>query len=132
MLMGEPVAMHKAPAGLPYAESWEYPRGPFGGHTYMVRINASGQVAQIDQVLTRQTVAQVKIGADTRNEVRKLLGRPGRVMPERAGGEYWDYYAINLEGRPRPVILSVSFDGNGVASATGERDDTTSGARWRR
>jgi len=121
-LMGQPAAVHKAPAGANYAESWEYPHGPMGRHTFMVRFDASGKLLRIDQVLKAQTLADIHYGSDDMNTVRTLLGRPGLVTgPNRLyGGPIWDYYA--LDGQ-RKIILSVSFDSRGLAAAAGESPD---------
>ena len=122
-LMGEPVAVHPAPAGAAYAESWEYPRGPLGRHTFMARIDGAGRLVAIDQVMTLATVAQIRIGQDNREAVRRLLGRPAMIFPARGGGEAWDYAAYADGGRPRKVRISVTFDAAGVAQAAGESYD---------
>jgi outer membrane protein assembly factor BamE (lipoprotein component of BamABCDE complex) len=122
-LMGEPAAVHPAPPGAAFAESWEYPHGPLGRHTYMARFDSQGRLVAIDQVLTVQTVAKIRIGQDTRNEVRHLLGRPGMVYPNRFGGEIWDYAAISADGNPRKIRLAVTFDPRGLATAAGESQD---------
>ena len=122
-LMGEPVAVHPAPPGAPYAQSWEYPRGPLGRHTFMARFDSQGRLVAIDQVLTVKTVAQIRIGQDTREEVRRLLGSPAMIFPGRLGGEAWDYAAVAMEGHPRKIRLSVTFDTRGVATAAGESYD---------
>lgn len=127
-LMGEPAAIHKAASRQdkassgPAVESWEYPRGPAGRHTYMVRFDAGGKVTAIDQVLTVAQTAKIAWGQATRDDVRALLGRPGTVYPVRNGGEMWDYAALS-EGLPRPIRLVVSFDAGGRAVAGGESYD---------
>ena len=122
-VMGEPAAVHRAPDGAAYAESWEYPHGPIGRHTYMARFDSGGKLVQIEQVLTLKTVTRVKIGESTRDDVRRILGRPAFVFPERLGGESWDYAAYAADGLPRKVRLSVTFDTRGIANAAGESPD---------
>ena len=122
-LMGEPVAIHPAPSNAPYGVSWEYPRGPLGRHTFMARFDRQGKLLAIDQVLTVATVAQIRMGQDTRDDVRRLLGKPGMVFPARNGGEAWDYAAVATDGHPRKIRLSVAFDARGVATAAGESED---------
>lgn len=121
--MGEPVAVHSQPAGAAYVQSWEYPRGPLGRHTFMVRFDGAGRLVAIDQVLTLATVVQIRIGQDKREDVRRLLGRPAMIFPARGGGEAWDYAAYADGGRPRLVRISVAFDTSGIALAAGESDD---------
>ena len=120
-LMGEPAAVHKS-AGAPSGESWEYPRGPLGRHTYMVRFDTAGKMTSIDQVLTVAHTAKIAWGQATRDDVLKLLGRPGMVYPVRSGGELWDYAAMS-EGLPRKIRIVVSFDTSGRAVSGGESYD---------
>jgi len=121
-LMGAPFAVHKAPAGADFAESWEYPHGPMGRKTYMARFDAAGKLLRIDQVLVARTLAAIRYGVDDMETVRGLLGRPGLVTgPHRIyGGPIWDYYAYDGQ---RKIILSVSFDAQGRAAAAGEAPD---------
>ena len=123
VLMGEPAGKYQAPAGEAFTESWEYPRGPLGRHTYMARFDNSGKLVAIDQVLTVQTAAKIKIGSAKRGDVMALLGRPGMVSPDRKGGEYWDYAAYANDGAPRKIRLVVTFDKDGIATAAGESYD---------
>lgn len=122
-LMGEPATIHKGGSGATVAESWEYPRGPLGRHTYMVRFDARGTVVSIDQVLTVAQTAKIAWGQATRDDVRKLLGRPAGVYPVRNGGELWDYAALASDGYPRKIRITVSFDTGGHAVAGGESYD---------
>ena len=121
-LMGEPAAIHKGGSGATAVESWEYPRGPMGRQTYMVRFDARGIVTSIDQVLTVAHTARIAWGQATREDVRRLLGRPAGVYPVRSGGELWDYAAMS-EGHPRKIRIVVSFDTGGHAVSGGESFD---------
>lgn len=125
-LMGEPATIHPAPSGAVYGESWEYPRGPLGRHTFMARFDRAGKLVSIDQVLTVETVGRIRIGQDTRDDVRRLLGRPGMVFPARSGGESWDYAAYASRTDTRKMRLSVTFNNQGIASAAGESYDPDS------
>lgn len=122
-VMGEPAAIHPAPSDAAYAESWEYPRGPLGRHTFMARFDRQGKLVAIDQVLTIETVARIRMGQDKRDDVRRLLGRPGMVFPVRSGGEMWDYAAYPGKSDMRKIRLSVTFDERGFATAAGESQD---------
>lgn len=121
--MGEPVAIHPAPPEAGYTESWEYPRGPLGRHTFMARFDRQGKLLAVDQVLTVETTARIRMGQDTRVEVRRLLGRPAAVFPARPGGELWDYAAYAGKTDMRRIRLSVTFDERGFAIAAGESYD---------
>ena len=122
-LMGEPAAIHKGGGSANTTESWEYPSGPAGRHTYMVRFDARGTVTSIDQVLTVAHTAKIAWGQATRDDVRKILGRPGAVFPVRSGGELWDYAALATDGHPRRIRIVVSFDTAGRAVSGGESYD---------
>jgi hypothetical protein len=121
-LMGAPAAVHKAPPGAGYTESWEYPHGPMGRHTFMARFDAAGKLVRVDQVLQAKTLAAIHYGTDTQADVRALLGRPGTITgPNRLyGGEIWGYAAYDGQ---RKIILSISFDAQGRAQAAGEAPD---------
>ena len=121
--MGEPVAVHPAPPAASYSESWEYPRGPLGRHTFMARFDRQGKLVAIDQVLTVETTARIRMGQDTRDDVRRLLGRPAAIFPGRLGGESWDYAAYPGNNDMRKIRLSVTFDERGFATAAGESYD---------
>lgn len=123
MSLGEPAAIHKAPAGQPYAESWEYPHGPAGRDTYMVRFDSGGRFVASEQVLTVNNTAKIEYGKAGRDDVRKILGRPGLKFPLNNGGEMWDYAALTTEGVPRKIRITVTFDRNGTAVSGGESFD---------
>jgi hypothetical protein len=66
----------------PPAQQWDdadggrqlaYPRGPAGVHTYMVRIDAAGKLASIENVLKEERFAAIKEGMQP-EEVLRLLG----------------------------------------------------------
>lgn len=86
-LMGEPAAVHRGDAG----EAWEYPRGPQGYHTFMVRLGADGRLAGIDQVFSERFFGRVVAGMGG-DEVRRILGTPLRSVAFPARRErVWDY-----------------------------------------
>ena len=124
-VMGEPAAIHKADKGEAgqTAESWEFPRGPAGRHTFMVRFDAGGKVTAIDQVLTGAQTAKIAWGQATREDVRKTLGGPAQTSPAGNGGEMWDYAAMSTDGHPRKIRLIVTFDSLGRAVSGGESFD---------
>ena len=80
---GTPAAAVESGSGKPHriwpeangATTWEYPMGPEGRYTYMVRMTADGHVSRVDQVLGWPTFNRVTPGM-TMTEVEHLLGRP--------------------------------------------------------
>jgi hypothetical protein len=120
--MGQPYAVHPAPPGAGYAQSLEYPHGPGGRQTYMARLDASGKLVSVDQVLQERTLTRIRVGVDNMQSISALLGRPGQYTgPNRMyGGPTWDYFANDMQ---RHIIISVSFDRNGVVAAAGSMTD---------
>lgn len=57
------------------AASWEYPLGPRGSYTYMVRVGADGRITGVDQVLAWPFFDRLQQGMKT-DEVEHVLGRP--------------------------------------------------------
>ena len=80
---GTPAAAVEASRGKPYriwpeangASSWEYPLGPSGRYTYMVRVGPDGRVDRVDQVLDLPTFARLQPGMKVQ-ELEHTLGRP--------------------------------------------------------
>src|SRR5882672_594881 len=74
--LGAPETVRKNADG---SEVWEYPGGPFGRQTYMVTLGSDRAVREIHQVLSDEYFARVRAGM-SRDEVRRLLGKPGETM----------------------------------------------------
>lgn len=69
----------------------EYPRGPFGLHTWFVYLDATGRVERSEQVLTERHFMQINPGM-SQDDVRYALGRPGEVYGlARSRGVVWSY-----------------------------------------
>jgi len=60
------------------ASSWEYPMGPMGHYTYMVRVGADGRVSRVDQVLDWPYFNTLTQGMKA-DEIEHVLGRPYRT-----------------------------------------------------
>lgn len=86
--MGAPTGRYALPGG---ATRLEYARGPFGRHTYMIDLDASGRVVSWQQVLTEANFLRVNPGM-SRQDLLLLLGRPGEVfqVPWQKG-EVWNW-----------------------------------------
>ena len=72
--MGAPTNTRVEPNG---DRIWEYPTGPYGNETHMVRIGPDGKVKEVAQLLSEDRLAMVIPGKTTKPDVRKLFGRPG-------------------------------------------------------
>ena len=127
---GTPAATVEASGGKPYrvwpetggGSSWEYPRGPEGRYTYMVRLGADGRVTAVDQVLGWDTFLRVSKGMPI-GEVEHLLGRPySKVALPFLGQTAWSWRFVETVWN-RCFFAYVGPDGK-VAS-TGSKDEET-------
>lgn len=85
--MGEPDMQRPVDGGT----RLEFPRGPYGVHTWFVYLDASGRAVRSEQVLTEQYFNRINPGMDE-DEVRRTLGRPGEVDGlARSRGTVWSY-----------------------------------------
>lgn len=85
--MGPPDMERRLDAG----SRLEFPRGPYGKHTWFVYFDAAGRATRAEQVLTEQNFSRVDVGM-AQDEVRQLLGRPSEVQVlGRQRGLVWSY-----------------------------------------
>jgi len=85
----------------------EFPRGPFGKHTWFVYLDASGAPVRSEQVLTESNFDRITPGMAS-EAVRLMLGRPGEVQGlARSRGEVWSYRYETYECRWFQVELSA-------------------------
>lgn len=103
--VGAPAAVWKNADG---SEQWEYPLGPLGHETFMVTLGPDQAVREVRQVLNDTNMSKLKAGM-SRDEVRRMLGRPGHVSYSTSAHEelwYWRYREWNV----RRMELCVQFD----------------------
>ena len=108
-LMGPP----KEKIGTAGGDSvWFYPRGPYGRHTYAVRIAPDGAMREIEQRLTVRNIGNLVAGTTTAKEVRALFGPPGRVtrLP-RQERDVWEYRMYNQIDIEYSLFVQYSADG---------------------
>lgn len=111
--MGEPFAVVPGPEG---GAIWQYPRGPLGRETFMVRLDAGGRLLGVEQVLTESGFTRIAVGQSA-EEVRRLLGPPCCVIPfPRRSETAWDYRFT--DAWQRPAIFSVIFGDDGRVRST--------------
>jgi outer membrane protein assembly factor BamE (lipoprotein component of BamABCDE complex) len=98
-LMGAPAAVWPEASG---GSLLSYPRGPMGLQTYMVRIDANGRLAALEQALDKTHFDRVRRGM-SKDDVGRLIGPPGTSKafqkPDLIFWEYryrdvWDYVSI--------------------------------------
>jgi len=101
--VGPPGSVWKNADG---SEVWEYPLGPSGVQTFMIDIGPDRTVRAVRQVLREEYFAKVVPGM-SRDEVRRLLGRPKEVWYFPARDEEvwtWRYLEVNYR------LFNVLFD----------------------
>jgi outer membrane protein assembly factor BamE (lipoprotein component of BamABCDE complex) len=101
--LGKPETVRKNSDG---SATWEYPGGPLGRQTYMVTMGSDHVVKNVRQVLREEYFSQVTAGMP-RDDVRRLLGKPGEVSVYPARDEEvwsWRYQEQN------PMFFNVMFD----------------------
>lgn len=85
--MGTPDTQRQVEGGT----RLEFPRGPYGRHTWFVTLDAAGKAVRAEQVLTEKNFTRINPGM-TADEVRFQLGRPGEVQGlARSRGTVWSY-----------------------------------------
>lgn len=85
--MGPPTGRYALDSG---GQRLEFARGPFGRHTYMLDVDATGRLLHIEQVLREDQFDRVRPGMSA-DELRRLIGRPGEVMPIWRGAVVWSW-----------------------------------------
>ena len=117
---GPPAAVWKDADG---SEVWEYPRGPLGLETFMITVGPDRAVREVRQALNDDYVFRIHPGM-SRDEVRRLLGRPGEVESfDRRDEEVWSWRYQDTAARY--MILHVVFDRSAGTVRTSFRIDET-------
>jgi hypothetical protein len=103
--MGEPVATYATDGG---GQRLEYSHMPAGLRTWMIDLDAAGQVVRWQQVLDEQHFATIGPGL-TQAEVRRLIGPPSEH------GHYWrpieaHTWRYRFETIQRCIVFELSFD----------------------
>lgn len=85
--MGPPEQERPADGGT----RLEFPRGPYGHHTWFVYLDGAGKVTRAEQVLTEANFLRIVPGME-RDAVRERLGRPNEEhVLGRSRGVVWNY-----------------------------------------
>ncbi|MEJ8796563.1 outer membrane protein assembly factor BamE [Trinickia caryophylli] len=103
------------------SQQLEYPRGPNGTETYRVDIDAQGKFVGVTQILTAGNFARVHVGM-TKDEVRRLLGRPGIVAAYALKHEEVWSWRWASGGYPDEEMFDVHFSRDGTVVGTSRSD----------
>ena len=86
--MGPPTGEYAGPDG---SRRYEFARGPFGKHTYMIDVNPQGQVTQWDQVLNDGNFDSLPVGL-SEQELLYRIGHPAEILElPRRQEQVWSY-----------------------------------------
>ncbi|MGD7095616.1 outer membrane protein assembly factor BamE domain-containing protein [Ralstonia pseudosolanacearum] len=103
----------------------EYSRGPEGTSTWLVTIGPDGRVRGIDQLLSADNFGRVRPG-QTRDDVRRLLGKPTKVEAFRLKQEeVWGYRW--MENPTERAFFNVHFGPDGRVTTTSRSDNRLNG-----
>jgi len=90
---------------------WEYPTGPEGFDNYSVRMGPDRKVKEVTQLVTEAQLEKIVVGKSTRDDVRRILGRPAMETVYHVGPTwYWRH----LKGGTQPGYLVVTFNPDGT------------------
>ena len=106
---------------------WEYPTGPEGFTTYSVRLGADGKVKSVTQLLSDEQLEKIVVGKSTRDDVRRILGRPAEETVYQVGPTwYWRFIRNGVS----TGHLIVTFDSASIATSKFAIIDTYPGAKF--
>ncbi len=95
----------------------EYPRGSAGTTTYSVDIDQDGHFVSATQVLTAANIARARPGM-TKDEVRRLLGKPTTVAEYRLKQEHvWSWHWLE-DGVNCDAMFNAHFGPDGTVVTT--------------
>ena len=100
---------------IPDGRVMQYPRGPFGKHTYFVYLNEEGAITRWTQVLDEKNFARIKPGMQ-RDEVVNTIGPSLDTFGlARDRGYVWNYRYIT----PHCFWFQIEFTNDNTVRSTG-------------
>ena len=120
LLAGDSIDTVKLKLGTPTAtysagqeQLLEYATGPMGQSTWMAHIGADGRLVRLEQVLTGEKFATIKVGVATHEDVLRAVGRPAETSYLTLRDfEVWSYRY--KEAGVWNSMMHVHFDRKGV------------------
>lgn len=102
--LGTPTSTAALPDG---GERLLYSRQPAGQQVYHVDLDARQRVLHVAQVLTLAQFQALRLGQDTREDVRQRFGPPALVeRVARFAGDVWTYRILDM-GEPRQAHVHI-------------------------
>ena len=109
--MGKPATELATPDG----QVMQYPRGPFGKHTYFVYLSQNDNLTLWTQVLHEKNFAQIHAGM-RRDEVVAIIGESRDTLGlARDRGYVWNYRYVN----PHCFWFQIEFAADNMVRSTG-------------
>lgn len=94
----------------------EYPKGPEGPRTFMIRLDQQGVYQGYQQVLTAKNFATMTVGM-SQDEIRRKFGKPRSIVHLALKDEtVWDWLYLDEGGAER--LFNAHFDANGKLTQT--------------
>jgi hypothetical protein len=103
----------------------EFVKGPAGHRTFMIQIGADGKLKSVEQVLKPAMFMKVVQGM-SQDQVRRLIGAPGKKVPFPAMGETGWYFRY-LEGTESRYFVVQFNQSTGLVTKTMMMPDMEAG-----
>ena len=110
--MGNP---YPAPADLSQAQRLDFPRGPFGKHTYSLQFDAEGKVISYKQLLNEENFRQITPGMDVSEVVDRIGMSRDQFGLARNRGYVWNFRYIT----PLCQWFQIEFTAENKVRSTG-------------
>ncbi len=119
--MGKPTMIWEEKDG---SALYEYPRGPEGHVTYMVKIGSDGKYMGMDNILVEANFNKVVAGM-TRDDIRRQLGKPSQTqMLDLKKEEVWTWKHMRNTSESRLFHVMMDSDGKVVRTEYGDDPKT--------
>jgi hypothetical protein len=110
--MGNP---YPAPSDLSQAQRLDFPRGPFGKHTYSLQFDADGKVISFKQLLTEENFRQITPGMDVSEVIERIGMSRDQFGLARNRGYVWNFRYIT----PLCQWFQIEFTAENKVRSTG-------------
>ena len=111
--MGEPSMVWSEPDG---SLQLEFVRAPGGNGNFMAWVGRDGRLRRLEQVLTTENAGRLEVGM-SREQVRRVLGRPAWTESLDGGGALWHWRLVESLPPRQQIDVRFGADGNLLAVA---------------
>ncbi|KAF1048243.1 hypothetical protein [Xylophilus sp.] len=107
--LGAPTGRYALPGG---GERLQYSQAPAGTNVYNFDFGADGRLQRSEQALDPAVLLRIQIDRWTADDVRRLLGQPGRISRVYSfDGDVWSYRFLEFNN---PRLIHIHIDPAGV------------------